>query len=141
MPMLRGIRGATTVRSNEAGEIAERTRELVALLVEANGVRAEDVASAIFTVTSDLDAAFPTVAARPLPGWDSVPLLCSTEIPVPGSLGRCIRVLLHWNTDRTQGEIRHVFLHGARELRPEYAVRVAGDADGSESPVRLPKRP
>jgi chorismate mutase len=141
---LRGIRGATTVRENDAREIAARTRELVALLVERNGVRPEDVASAIFTVTSDLDAAFPTVAARPLPGWDSVPLLCSTEIPVPGSLGHCIRVLIHWNTDRAQAAVRHVFLHGARELRPEYAERVDGDSDaGSEErPVRIPgKRP
>lgn len=140
---VRGVRGATTARSNEAGEIAARTRELVALLVEKNGIRPEDVASAIFTVTSDLDAAFPTVAARPLPGWDRVPLLCSTEIPVPGSLGRCIRVLVHWNTDRAQADVRHVFLHGARELRPEHAERVAGDSDaGSEEhTVRIPSKP
>jgi len=133
--MIRGIRGATTARSNDAAEIAARTRELVSLLVERNGVRPEDVASAVFTVTSDLDAAFPTVAARPLPGWEHVPLLCSTEIPVPGSLGLCIRVLIHWNTDRAQSEIRHVFLHGARELRPEYGERVPGDSD--DPPPRL----
>lgn len=127
--MIRGLRGATTVDRNEAVQIAERTRELLRLLVEKNGIRPADVASAIFTVTEDLDAAFPTVAARPLPGWEEVPLLCSREIPVPGSLGRCIRVLIHWNTDRPQSEIRHVFLHGARELRPEFAVRVEGDSD------------
>ena len=123
------------MRANDARDIAERTRELVTRIVEKNGVRAEDVASAVFTVTSDLDAAFPTVAARPLPGWEHVPLLCATEIPVPGSLGRCIRVLIHWNTDRPQSEVRHVFLHGARELRPEYAERVPGDSD--DSAVRL----
>lgn len=121
--MLRGLRGATTAERNDAGEIADRTRELLRLLVENNGLKPEDVASAIFTVTSDLDAAFPTVAARPLPGWEQVPLLCSREIPVPGSLARCIRVLIHWNTERTQAEIRHVFLRGATVLRPEWAVR------------------
>ncbi len=132
--MIRGVRGATTVEENDPGEIAERTRELLRLLVELNGIRAEDVASAIFTVTSDLDAQFPTVAARPLPGWEEVPLLCSREIPVPGSLPHCIRVLIHWNTERTQGQIRHAYLHGARNLRPEWAVRVPGDEVGGPIP-------
>lgn len=128
--MLQGIRGATTVERNDAGEIAERTRELLRLLVELNGIRGEDVASAIFTVTSDLDAAFPAVAARALPGWQDVALLCAREIPVPGSLGRCIRVLIHWNTERPQAESRHVFLRGSRGLRPEWSVRVPGDEEG-----------
>jgi chorismate mutase len=134
--MLRGIRGATTVENNDAGEIADRTRELLRLLVDRNGIRPEAVASAVFTVTVDLDAAFPTVAARPLAGWENVPLLCSREIPVPGSLARCIRVLIHWNTGRSQAEIRHVFLRGARGLRPEWAVHVPGDHDAV--PARLP---
>jgi chorismate mutase len=133
--VIRGLRGATTVAANEAGQIAERTRELIRLLVELNGLRADDVASALFTVTEDLDAAFPAVAARVFAEWKDVPLLCAREIPVPGSLGRCIRILIHWNTDRPQTEIRHVFLRGARHLRPEWAVRVPGD---EEEPVRLP---
>ena len=127
--MVRGVRGATTVERDEPGQIADRTRELLTVLIESNGIRTEDLASAVFTVTSDLSAAFPTVAARALPGWNDVPLLCSREIPVEGSLGRCIRVLLHWNTDRDQGDVRHAFLRGARALRPEWAVRVAGDEE------------
>lgn len=134
--MLRGIRGATTVENNDAREIADRTRELLRLLVDRNGIRPKDLASAVFTVTVDLDAAFPTVAARPLTGWENVPLLCSREIPVPGSLARCIRVLIHWNTERSQAEIRHVFMRGARGLRPEWAVRVPGDDDAPSA--RLP---
>ncbi len=134
--MIRGLRGATTAAANEAGPIAERTRELIRLLVELNGLRAEDVASALFTVTEDLDAAFPAVAARDFVEWKDVPLLCAREIAVPGSLGRCIRILIHWNTERPQAEIRHVFLRGARHLRPEWAVRVPGDDD--EESVRLP---
>ena len=133
--MIRGVRGATTVSENDARQIADRTRELIRLLVEANGMRASDIASAIFTVTEDLDAAFPAVAARDLPDWKDVPLSCAREIPVPGSLGRCIRILIHWNTDRPQAQVRHVFLRGARRLRPEWAVRVAGDED--EESARL----
>jgi chorismate mutase len=125
--MLRGVRGATTIDANDAIQIAERTRELLVVLMESNGMNPEEIASAIFTVTEDVDAAFPAVAARPLPGWDEVPLLCSREILVPGSLSRCIRVLIHWNTDRPPAEIRHVFIRGARRLRPEWAVRVPGD--------------
>ena len=125
--MVRGVRGATTVERDEPGQIADRTRELLTVLIESNGILAEELASAVFTVTSDLSAAFPTVAARTLPGWNDVPLLCSREIPVEGSLGRCIRVLLHWNTERSQGAVRHAFLRGARALRPEWAVRVPGD--------------
>jgi chorismate mutase len=136
--MIRGLRGATTVAANDAGQIAERTRELIRLLVELNGLRPEDVASALFTVTEDLDAAFPAVAARGLVEWKDVPLFCAREIAVPGSLGHCIRILIHWNTDRPQAEIRHIFLRGARNLRPEWAVRVPGDDE--EEPVRLPAK-
>jgi chorismate mutase len=136
--MIRGVRGATTVGSNDPGEIAGRTRELIRLLVDSNGMRPEDIASALITATEDLDAVFPTEAARGLSEWKDVPLLCAREIPVRGSLGRCIRVLIHWNTDRPQGDVRHVFLRGARHLRPEWAVRVPGDEE--EASVRLPSR-
>jgi len=134
----RGVRGATTADANEAVAILERTLELLRVLVEQNGILTEDVASAVFTVTEDLDAEFPALAVRSLPGWEAVPLLCAREIAVPGSLGRGIRALLHWNTEKTQGEIRHAFLRGARELRPAWAVRVPGDDD--RLPVRLPAR-
>ncbi|HYR46957.1 MAG TPA: chorismate mutase [Thermoanaerobaculia bacterium] len=134
--MTRGVRGATTVEANDDDAIAERTRELLKILMERNGIRAEEIASAVFTMTEDLDAQFPAVAARALSDWKDVPLLCVREIPVPGSLGHCIRVLIHWNTDRPQAEIRHVFLRGARKLRPEWAVRVPGD--DAEDERRLP---
>jgi chorismate mutase len=90
-------------------------------------VRPADVAAATFTVTEDLDAEFPAVAARSLAGWEDVPLLCAREIPVEGAPARCVRILLLWNTERGQGEIRHVFLRGARRLRPAWARRVEGD--------------
>ncbi|MDX9829655.1 MAG: chorismate mutase [Anaerolineae bacterium] len=114
----RGIRGATTVEANTAEAVLDATGELLAALAEANGLAAEDIASAVFTVTADLDAAFPAQAARQL-GWHQVPLLDALEIPVPGSLPRCVRVLLHWNTSRSQAEIRHVYLRGAAGLRPD----------------------
>ncbi len=136
--MLQGVRGATTVERNDAEQIADRTRELLRLLVDANGIRSDEVASAIFTVTSDLDAAFPTVAARAIPGWQEVALICSREIPVPGSLGLCIRVLVHWNTERRQAAVRHVFLRGARGLRPEWSVRVRGDEESAPERLEIP---
>lgn len=135
---MRGVRGATTVAANDATAITEGTLELLRILIDQNGVHPEDVASATFTVTADLDAEFPAQAVRSLPGWEEVPLLCGREIPVPGSLGRCVRVLLHWNTETPQAEVRHAFLRGARELRPAWSVRSPGD-EATET-VRLPPR-
>lgn len=115
----RGIRGATTVPADEAGLILQATRELLeAILCENVGMQPEDIGSAIFTVTDDLAATFPAQAARQM-GWDMVPMLCAREIPVPGSLPRVIRVLVHWNTQMPQSEIRHVYLHDAVKLRPD----------------------
>jgi len=114
----RGIRGATTVEKNTAEAILAATRELLALIIEANDLKVEDVASAIFTTTPDLTAAFPARAAREM-GWRDVALLDAQEIPVPGSLERCIRILIHWNTEKSAAEIRHVYLRGARTLRPD----------------------
>jgi len=127
--MLRGVRGATTVDDDDPRHIAERTAELVRILVDSNGIRAEDVASAVFTATADVSSAFPAVAARTVPGWEAVPLLCAREIPVPGALGRCIRILIHWTTDRPASDVRHAFLRGARTLRPEWAARVPDDRE------------
>jgi chorismate mutase len=120
--MVRGIRGATTADDNDAAEIVSRTQELLRILLSANGAKPEEIASAIFTVTDDLDAAFPAVAARHLGGWENVPLLCAREIPVPGAPERCIRVLLHWNTELPAAAIQHAYLRGARILRPEWAA-------------------
>jgi chorismate mutase len=114
----RGIRGATTVEVDSADAILEATRELLGQIIEVNGLGADDVASALFTVTPDLAAAFPARAAREM-GWRNVALLDAQEIPVPGSLPRCVRVLIHWNTAKTQAEIRHVYLRGAVALRPD----------------------
>jgi chorismate mutase len=83
-----------------------------------NGIESEDVASATFTTTTDLDAEFPALAARQL-GWLDVPLLCGHEINVPGSLRLCVRVLVHWNTDKAQSEVNHVYIKGAQRLRPD----------------------
>jgi chorismate mutase len=114
----RGVRGATTVTENTREEILTATRQLVALMMRRNGIVPKDVASAIFTTTPDLDAEFPALAARQL-GWLEVPLLCGHEMAIPGSLPRCIRVLVHWNTDLTQSEIQHVYVRDAIKLRPD----------------------
>src|SRR3978361_638265 len=106
--LCRGVRGATTVTENTREEILPATRQRVALMMRRNGINPKEVASAIFTTTPDLDAEFPALAARQL-GWLEVPLLCGHEMAIPGSLPRCIRVLVHWNTDLSQSEIQHVY--------------------------------
>ncbi|HXK65028.1 MAG TPA: chorismate mutase [Spirochaetota bacterium] len=118
MMVVRGVRGAITVDENSKEEIVHRTEELLRAIVTINKIQTNDIASAIFTVTDDLNAEFPAVAARKL-GWIHIPLLCSREIPVPGSLGMCVRVLLHINTDKNPEEIVHVYLRDARKLRPD----------------------
>ncbi len=119
----RGIRGATTVERNDRESILKGTRELLEVLVRLNGLRPEDIGWVWFTVTPDLDAEFPAFAAREL-GWTEVPLMCGREIDVPGALGKCVRVLLSWNTAKSQREVRHAFLRGAKSLRPAWAVEV-----------------
>jgi len=112
------LRGATTVESDSPGHIAVATAELLNELTSRNGLTASDVISAIFTVTPDLVSDFPARAARNL-GWDEVSLLCTTEIPVVGALEHCIRVLIHAETTRERASIRHVYLRGAKTLRPD----------------------
>lgn len=116
--MVRGIRGATTVERNDAAEIREATKELLTTILSENELCPEDLISAIFTVTTDLNACFPATSAREL-GWELVPLICANEIPVPDSLPRCIRVLIHANTTRRQTEIVHVYLRNAKVLRKD----------------------
>ena len=116
---IRGIRGATTVTADEPDLILQATRELLEeILAENEGMRPEDVASALFTVTDDLLSTFPAQGARQM-GWGLVPMLCAREIPVPGSLPRVIRVLVHWNAELPQNEITHVYLRDAVKLRPD----------------------
>jgi chorismate mutase len=115
----RGIRGATTVPADEPDLILDATRELLEeILAENDTMRPEDIASAFFTVTGDLVSTFPAQAARQM-GWSLVPMLCAREIPVPNSLPRVIRVLVHWNTEIPQNEITHVYLRDAVKLRPD----------------------
>lgn len=118
MSAVRGVRGAITVDRDEATLLVDATERLLRAIVAENGIRSDDVASALFTLTPDLVSQFPAVAARRM-GWTRVPLLNFTEIAVPGGLPRVIRVLLHVNTDKRQDEIVHVYLDGARVLRPD----------------------
>ncbi len=117
--MVRGIRGAITVEEDRPEAILEATAELLAKMLEANGIQSyEELAAIIFTVTEDLTSAFPAEAARRL-GMHRVPLLSAREVPVPGSLPRVIRVLALWNTDTPQDRVRHVYLREAVRLRPD----------------------
>ena len=114
----RGVRGAITVSRNDAEEILSATRELLQDILQANHIHPDDIASVYFTTTVDLNATYPALAARQL-GWYDVALLCGHEMDVPGSLNRCIRVLIHWNTTKSAREIVHVYLREAVSLRPD----------------------
>jgi chorismate mutase len=131
--MVRGIRGATTVERDDGEAILSATEELVREIVAANAIVPEDVASALFTVTPDLHAEFPAAAARRM-GWTMVPLLNFTEIGVPGRLERCIRILVHVNTLRTQDEMVHVYLRESVTLRPDLAAAHAPAIARSTTP-------
>lgn len=115
---VRALRGATTVENNTAVEIINETANMLKEIVEKNGLEIDDVISMIFTVTKDLDAAFPAVAAREI-GWTDVALMCMNEIPVKGSLEKCIRVLVHINTEKKNKDLRHIYLKRAKILRPD----------------------
>jgi chorismate mutase len=115
---VRGIRGATVVTRDEPALVIDATRELLEAIVSHNGVVPEDIASIVFTVTPDIRSEYPARAARVL-GWTEVALLGATEMDVAGGLPRCIRVLVHLNTDQPASTIRHVYLGEARTLRPD----------------------
>jgi len=116
---VRGIRGAITVERDTKDAIISATKKLLFAILEANRTLArEDICSVIFTATEDIQTAFPAEAAREI-GWDTVPLLCSREIPVVNALPKCIRALIHWNTEIHQSEVQHVYLEGAVKLRPD----------------------
>jgi len=116
---VRGIRGAITVEEDQPEAILQATRELLEAILKANPeLRPDDIASTFFTVTVDLRSAYPAQAAREM-DWGSVPLICAQEIPVPNGLRRCIRVLIHWNTELAINSIHHVYLRQATSLRPD----------------------
>jgi chorismate mutase len=129
--MLRGVRGATTAEANTREAILAATHELLCLMIEANTVRPDDVASAIFTTTIDLDADYPALAARAL-GWHDVALMCMHEMNVPHGVKQCIRILLHWNSEVAARDVKHVYIKGAVNLRPDRAFSL------NEMPDKLP---
>lgn len=127
----RGVRGATCAAEDSAEAIWSATRELLELLIEANGIEEDDVASVIFTTTPDLSAAYPAKAARDL-GWTQVALIGSQEMNVPGSIPRCVRVLIHWNTPKSNAELKHIFLKEAAALRPDLVAQTPSRNGNSE---------
>jgi chorismate mutase len=116
---VRGVRGAITVEANEERAILQATVEMLNGIVQNNGILPDDICSVFVTVTGDLDDTFPARAIRQMPGWELVPLMCALEVPVKGSLERCIRLMVLINTDKKQNEIHHVYLGGAQALRPD----------------------
>lgn len=121
--MVRGVRGAITVSDDHSQEILDATKDLLEALLQNNPeMRPEDIASVLFTVTDDLLSVYPARAAREM-GWHDVPLICAREIPVENSLPLCIRVLIHWNTNLPQTEIKHIYLGKAAALRPDIASK------------------
>lgn len=120
----RGVRGAITADENTRLAILGATHELLTTMIEANAIRPHDVASAFFTTTPDLTSEYPAIAARAL-GWQEVSLLCGHEMDVQHGLKQCVRILIHWNTEKSAKEIIHVYLKGARRLRPDRAEALA----------------
>ena len=118
---VRGIRGATTVEANTRDAVLAATQELLAEMIRRNDLHTEDVASAVFTTSRDIDAEFPAVAARDGFGWTDAALLCGHDMDVPGALSACLRILIHCNSPKPQSDIQHVYLRGATVLRPDMA--------------------
>jgi chorismate mutase len=116
--LVRGVRGATTVEVNSVEAILEATQELLEAMLKANEIDVEYVASAFFTTTVDLNAEFPALAARNIVGTN-VALMCGHEMNKPGGLPMCLRILLHVNTEKPQRDVKHIYLRGARVLRPD----------------------
>jgi chorismate mutase len=112
------IRGATTVEENTESALTPRVQEMLLAILARNDVAHDDVISALFTATTDLNAAFPATAARGV-GFGDIPLICASEIAVPNATPLCVRVMLHVYSEKPRAEIRHVYLHGAQGLRDD----------------------
>ncbi len=119
---VRGVKGATTTKGTTAEDVLDATEQLLAALIDANGIDQDDVAAVQFTTSPDLVAEFPAVAARERFDWNDVPLMCGHEMARPGALSQCIRILIFWNTDKAQNEIRHAYLNDAATLRPDLST-------------------
>ncbi|MDX2079116.1 MAG: chorismate mutase [bacterium] len=119
--MIRGVRGAITTDANTEEAIIEAAMEILSAMISANGLHEDDVASIFFTTTPDLTTAYPARGARRL-GWTKTALMGGVEMDVVGSIPRCIRVLIHWNTDKPLDEIKHIYLRDAVKLRPDWSA-------------------
>lgn len=117
--MIRGVRGATTVTSDSNEEVLIETARLVQEMAKANGVQPEDIASVMISTTTDITSAFPARAVRSLEGWTYVPVMCTHEMDVPNALEKCVRLLMHINTEKKQQDIQHIYLNNAVILRPD----------------------
>lgn len=117
--VVRAVRGAITVEENSRKAIDEATQYLLKEILKKNKLNPDQIISSFFTLTQDLNAGFPAAAARKLPGWDKIPMLCAGEAAIPGELPMCIRVMLHCYSPGTKQEIKHVYLRRARVLRPD----------------------
>jgi len=119
---VRGVKGATTTDGTTAEDVLAATEQLLSTLIDANGIDQDDVAAVQFTTSPDLVAEFPAVAARERFGWNDVPLMCGHEMARPGALSQCLRILIFWNTDKAQNEIRHAYINDAAKLRPDLST-------------------
>ncbi|MEH7377916.1 MULTISPECIES: chorismate mutase [Bacillaceae] len=123
--MIRGMRGAITVNQNTEEAIITATEELLEKIIEENHIQPELVASVFISTTEDINAVFPAKALRKFEGWTYVPVMCMQEMPVPDSLKMCVRIMMHVNTTQSQEEINHVYLKGAKVLRPDLSNSLA----------------
>jgi chorismate mutase len=123
--LIRGLRGAITVNQNTEEAIITATEELLEKIIEENHIQPELVASVFISTTEDINAVFPAKALRKFEGWTYVPVMCMQEMPVPNSLKMCVRIMMHVNTTQSQEEINHVYLKGAKVLRPDLSNSLA----------------
>lgn len=121
--MIRGFRGATTVNENNETEMLAETKQLILTMVEKNDIKPEDISHVFFSLTTDLNAAFPAKVSREIDGWKHVPVMCMQEVAVPNSLEKCIRVMLVAQTNLQQKDVQHIFLNDAVKLRPDLEIK------------------
>lgn len=121
--MIRGVRGAITVSADQPEEVLKETARLVLEMAKENHIEPDQVASVIISTTTDISSAFPAKAVRTIEEWTYVPVMCTHEMDVPGSMPLCIRVMMHVNTELGQKEIHHIYLNEAIKLRPDLTAK------------------